>query len=127
MKKKSVWKFGLALIGIAAMLLFACGGDDGGGGIFSIRSVSAGRLHTMAIGTDGSLWACGNNEYGQLGDGTNTTRNTPTKIGNDTWASVSAGTQHTVAIKSDGSLWAWGNNEYGQLGDGTVNAPTNKT
>ena len=84
-------------------------------------SVSAGGLYTVAIKTDGSLWAWGNNSYGQLGDGTSDNfKTTPVRIGSETnWATVSAGVAHTVAIKTDGSLWAWGNNYRGQLGDGT--------
>jgi len=83
-------------------------------------SVSAGGNHTIAIKTDGSLWAWGYNGYGQLGDGTRTDKLTPTRIGTDTdWASVSAGGGHTIIIKTDGSLWAWGHNYFGQLGDGT--------
>ena len=74
--------------------------------------------HTMAIRTDGSLWAWGFNEYGQLGDGTIETRLMPEKIMENV-ASVSAGRFHTTAIKTDGSLWVWGENKDGQLGDGT--------
>ena len=82
--------------------------------------VSAGEDHTIAIRTDGSLWAWGRNNWGQLGDGTRLQRSTPVQIGMDTnWAYVSAGAFHTVAIRTDGSLWAWGANEFGQLGDGT--------
>ncbi len=84
------------------------------------KAVSAGAQHTVAIKTDGSLWAWGYNAHGQLGDGTNIDRNVPKQIGTDTnWTVVSAGGEHTVAIKRDGSLWAWGVNSYGQLGDGT--------
>lgn len=82
--------------------------------------VSAGGFHTVALKSDGSLWAWGWNDCGQLGDGTNETRGGPVKIGSDTdWIAVSAGMYHTLALKSDNSLWAWGKNEYGQLGDGT--------
>jgi len=83
-------------------------------------SASAGRDHTVAVRSDGTLWAWGNNGHGRLGDGTGTHRRTPVRIGMATnWVSVAAGEAHTVAIRADGSLWAWGRNSYGQLGDGT--------
>ncbi|MCL2796980.1 MAG: Ig-like domain-containing protein, partial [Firmicutes bacterium] len=82
---------------------------------------------TLAIKKDGSLWAWGNNYYGQLGDGTTTNRSAPVQIGRDyDWDSATAGAYHSLAIKKDGSLWTWGNNGRGQLGDGTTtnkNAP----
>jgi len=87
--------------------------------------ISAGVGHTVAIRTDGTLWAWGYNSYGQLGDGTTTSRATPIRIGTAAnWSSVSASRRHTVAIRADGSLWAWGDNRNGQLGDGTT---TNRT
>ena len=70
--------------------------------------------------TDGSLWAFGSNSYGQLGDGTTTTRVLPVQILASGVASVAAGTYHSVIVKTDGSLWACGHNAYGQLGDGTT-------
>ena len=89
-------------------------------------SVSVGANHTVAIKTDGSLWAWGDNTYGQLGDGTFDALSngvsqhpTPKQIGTG-FASVFAGPVNTFAIKTDGSLWAWGGNDYGQLGDGTI-------
>ena len=84
--------------------------------------------HTIALKTDGSLWAWGNNDYRQLGDGTSVSKNSPIQIGTATdWAQISAGNVHTLALKNDGTLWAWGNNIYYQLGDGTqttINVPT---
>ena len=86
-------------------------------------SVSAGLLHTVAVKTDGTLWAWGNNGSGQLGDGTTTNRSTPVQVGTSTaWASVAAGGTHTVALRTDGTLWAWGDNLRGELGDGTTTA-----
>ncbi|MDP1727070.1 MAG: T9SS type A sorting domain-containing protein [Bacteroidota bacterium] len=69
----------------------------------------------------GSLWAWGTNFSGQLGDGTNTHRNSPVQIGTDTkWISISTGAYFTLGLKADGTLWAWGQNIFGQLGDGTT-------
>ncbi|MDI6642051.1 MAG: hypothetical protein QME68_07060, partial [Elusimicrobiota bacterium] len=66
------------------------------------KSVSCGEYHTIAIKTDGTLWAWGNNSMGQLGLGDNTDRNTPTQVGTDTnWSSVSCGYYHTLAIKTE--------------------------
>jgi len=90
--------------------------------------------YSLAIKTDGSLWAWGNNYYGQLGlgdSGVDTNRKVPTRVGADSnWRAVSAGTASTIAIKTDGSLWAWGCNYYGHLGlgdsgvDNIINVPT---
>ena len=116
--------------------LWACG-DDSYGGLGTgnpwwqpyqitpklimtdVESVSAGRHHSMILKTDGTLWACGYNKYGQLGDGTTTNRDTPVKV-MDGVASVSAGNTHTMILKTDGSLWACGENDLGQLCDGTT-------
>ncbi|HRI29002.1 MAG TPA: HYR domain-containing protein, partial [Chitinophagales bacterium] len=82
-------------------------------------SVSAGDYHTLATKSDGSLWAWGDNFYGQLGRGNYTTSNSPVQVGTATnWASVSAGGYHTLATKTDDGLWAWGRNVEGQLGTG---------
>ena len=87
------------------------------------KQISCGTGHTMAIKTDGSLWAWGYNNAGQLGDSTQNNRNKPVKIGSSTdWKQVSAGAYHTLALKTDGTLWAWGNNTYGELGDNTTSS-----
>jgi len=79
-------------------------------------TVSAGGTHTVAIRTDGTLWAWGNNGQGQLGDGTTIVRRTPVRIGaKANWAAVSAGWDHNVAISKDGNLWAWGARYGGTL------------
>jgi alpha-tubulin suppressor-like RCC1 family protein len=84
------------------------------------QAVAAGFRHTVALGTDGTLWAWGDNYIGQLGNGTYTRTNTPQRIGNDTnWQAIAAGFEHAVALRADGTLWAWGNNSVGQLGIGT--------
>lgn len=88
-------------------------------------AVTAGKYHNIALKNDGTLWAWGDNSYGQLGDGTTATRSIPVQIGEETaWTDVAAGDFHTIAIKNNGTLWAWGQNSSGQLGDGTT---TNRT
>jgi alpha-tubulin suppressor-like RCC1 family protein len=76
--------------------------------------------HSLAIKTDGTLWAWGSNYYGQLGLGTTDDATTPMQVGKERgWVRVSAGKLHSFAWKADGSLWGWGNNAEGQLGNGT--------
>ena len=85
------------------------------------KTIACGSRHSLFIMTDGSLWAWGSNDCGQLGDGTTTNRSAPIQIGEDKdWLSVSAGDMYSTATKNDGSLWTWGSNDYGQLGDGTT-------
>jgi alpha-tubulin suppressor-like RCC1 family protein len=81
--------------------------------------VAAGYAHTCAIKDDGSLWCWGDNNFGQIGDGTKKNKYSPVKIIESGVVSVAAGGAHTCAIKKDRSLWCWGNNFYGQIGDGT--------
>ena len=83
--------------------------------------VDAGIYHTAAIKTDSTLWVCGLNGNGQLGDSTVAARLSPvqTITGGTNWKQVATGAYHTVAIKTDGTLWNWGYNFYAQLGDST--------
>ncbi|KAK3604767.1 hypothetical protein CHS0354_000425 [Potamilus streckersoni] len=86
---------------------------------FPFVKISAGINHSLALKSNGELWAWGSNFSGQLGDGTTTNRNSPVKIG-EGYSQISAGAYHNLALKSNGELWAWGWNVYGQLGDGTT-------
>lgn len=82
------------------------------------QTFSVSSKHTSAIKTNGTLWSWGDNFYFQLGDGTNSTRNTPVQIGTDTnWQKIFTGPNHCLAIKTDGSLYAWGQGDYGQIGN----------
>ncbi|MDE3155355.1 MAG: chitobiase/beta-hexosaminidase C-terminal domain-containing protein [Acidobacteriota bacterium] len=89
--------------------------------IANAADVDAGGSHSLAIGSDGSLWSWGANGSGQLGDGTTTSRGTPAAIsGLSNIAAASGGATHTLAVTTDGVVWAWGGNGNGQLGDGTL-------
>ena len=73
---------------------------------------------TVIVRRDGTVWAWGSNEYGQLGDGSTIDSSVPVQVKNLTSVvGISAGHNHTVALRTDGTVWNWGSNEYGQLGD----------
>lgn len=75
--------------------------------------------HGSAIKTDGTLWSCGYNNQGQLGQGDTLNRSTPVQIGTLTdWDKIACGNTHSIAVKTNGTLWAWGYNGVGSLGLG---------
>ena len=72
--------------------------------------LAMGYFHTLLLRNDGSLWAWGDNQYGQLGDGTTINRSQPVEIKTISGIkSVAAGHKHSIALKEDGTVWAWGN------------------
>ena len=85
-------------------------------------AISSGGGHTLIVSaTDGTLWAWGRNDKGQLGDGTTINRNAPVQIGSATnWVAVAAGYNFSLAINRNGELYAWGCNSSSQLGDGSA-------
>ena len=86
-------------------------------------AIAAGNEDALAIGSDGKLYAWGVDLYGELGDGTNTTKLAPeviTLAARVTPTAISAGEYHSLAIGSNNKLYAWGDNATGQLGDGTT-------
>lgn len=116
MKKKGI--AGLLHGFFAALLLSA--GLSGCDWLFppTVTQVSAGGLHTMALKSDGSLWAAGYNHYGQLGDGGVADSSSFIKVAENV-RQVACGLYHTVIVREDGSVWAVGLNGHGQLGDGS--------
>ena len=77
--------------------------------------------HSIALTGDGSVWAWGTNGNGQVGDGTTTTRTSPTHITALTSISrVAAGHRYSVAVTQSGNVYAWGRNYAGQLGNGSA-------
>ena len=87
----------------------------------AVTSITAGKFHSLFLKSDGSLWAMGDNEYGQLGDGTYSQTNRPEQIVPTNVTAVASGLWHTLFLKNDGSLWAMGYNYFAELGDGTYN------
>jgi alpha-tubulin suppressor-like RCC1 family protein len=88
-------------------------------------NISAGVSHSLGLRADGTLWAWGRGEFGQLGLGSTTNGATtnvlaPMRLGSDSdWRFIEAGSFHSFGIKTDGRLFAWGANWFGQLGDGS--------
>ena len=75
---------------------------------------------TIAVKTDGTLWAWGNNEYGELGQNNKTRYSSPTQIPGTDWNGnwIKAGKRTMAVINTDGELWMWGSNTYGVLAQG---------
>jgi alpha-tubulin suppressor-like RCC1 family protein len=90
-------------------------------GIGNVTDIAAGLAHVVALKDDGTVWAWGSNNYGQLGDGTIIDCSSARRvIGLENVKAVAAGLFYSVALKNDGTVWAWGYNRYGQLGDGEI-------
>jgi alpha-tubulin suppressor-like RCC1 family protein len=86
------------------------------------QAIAAGGNHTCALDSLRGLWCWGNNQYGQLGDGTTTNRLAPVRVSglSSGVKAIALGYQHSCAVDYRGSLRCWGRNTFGQLGDGTI-------
>ena len=83
-----------------------------------VESVSTGEQYaTGIVKKDGTLWMCGSNYHGELGDGSAKQRNTPVKVMNNV-KSVYAGDLTTAIVKKDSTLWMCGKNSDAQFGNG---------
>lgn len=91
--------------------------------ITDIIAVSAGESHCLALQSDGTVWAWGQNTCGQIGDGArgpSNDRYTPVKVpGLPKIKAIAANGDHSLALAEDGRVYAWGHNWYGVLGDGS--------
>lgn len=91
-------------------------------------AISAAYRTNLMIGSDSKLYAWGDNNYGQIGDGTYALKNSPVVIrlpGGATPTLIAAAQNHSLALGNDGKLYAWGQNDAGQLGDSTnTNSPS---
>ena len=92
------------------------------GGSTDWWQVSAGNSHTCGIKNDQTLWCWGDNEYGQIGNGSGSDEPVPVQVGTESdWQDVSVGMFHTCGVRSDGgqwTIWCWGLNSSRQLGVG---------
>lgn len=95
----------------------------------TVVAVAAGRNHSLALCSDGTVTAWGYNEYGQLGDNTPTYGPVPVAVNvaigtsalyDKTVVSIAAGNDHSLALCSDATLAGWGYNSAGQLGDNST-------
>jgi alpha-tubulin suppressor-like RCC1 family protein len=112
--KAQGWATGLSPSSVTSAA-YTISGTVGGG------AVAAGLYHGLVLKTDGTVWAWGFNDYGQVGDGTTTPRASPVQLSGLTGiTAIAAGQYHSLAVKSDGSVWAWGRNNHGQIGNGTT-------
>jgi len=83
-----------------------------------VSSVALGEEHVCVVQTSGRAWCWGNNDYGQLGDSTLTSRTRPERVVVVTdFVSVVAGVHFTCGLRADATVQCWGDNRYGQVGD----------
>jgi len=95
-------------------------GPNGKEYLKNIIDVKAGAFHVLALAKDGTIWAWGDNQFGQLGDGTYIQRNFPVKTkGIINIEKIACGAFHSLAIDKNGNLYGWGKNWKGQIGDGS--------
>lgn len=112
-----------ALLLMPAGQAFACEDHE------KIELVSAGSNHSLALKSDGTVWAWGNNMFGQIGDGSTNESTVPKQVsalGNVIKIDAGSGS-HSLALKNDGTVWAWGANGQWQVGSAsgsTVTTPT---
>ena len=143
MRKSIIWlALAVVLLVITAITVLIISNKTGA----VWKEVYCGDGHTIALKTDGLLWAWGNNNLGQLGVEDNTEYrsllkfttttiigekdsrtenvpyiNSPLQVGYDTdWSAVASGCEHTIALKADGTLWCWGAYWYGYDGTETI-------
>jgi alpha-tubulin suppressor-like RCC1 family protein len=132
----SVWSWGSnnngnlgnpAIVGASNMPVPVVGLGSGSG----VVSLTAGGNFTLALKADGTVWAWGNNNNGQLGIGNTINQPVPVQVKGpgalgvlSNIVALSAppanGGVFALALSAEGTLWAWGNNSSGQLGDGTT-------
>jgi len=123
--KKYISALLIAVFLVCCVSFFTLRKVEAGSDIIAIDTYGGYLGHVLALKSDGTVWAWGNNQFGQIGVGTaggfGDFRVPPVKVQNLTnVVAIAAGEYSSYALKSDGTVWAWGCNDYGQLGDGTT-------
>jgi alpha-tubulin suppressor-like RCC1 family protein len=91
-----------------------------------VIAVAGGYYHSLALKADGTVFAWGGNDYGQLGNGTRDDQKVPVQVkGANNVIAIASGDHFSLALKSDGTILAWGRDSLGQLGDGLVDGEFN--
>ncbi len=87
----------------------------------NVIAIAAGRSHSIALKSDGSVWCWGWNSNGQLGHGSiGTDSSVPVQVSGLTdVTAVVGGGRHTLGVENN-EVWCWGSNSSGQLGDGNL-------
>jgi len=88
--------------------------------------IGNGEYSTLAVKTDGTLWAWGAQTHGELGQNQSPSGpwwaivyphySSPVQIPGTNWSKAKMNQTHAIAIKTDGTLWAWGANTFGNMG-----------
>jgi alpha-tubulin suppressor-like RCC1 family protein len=87
----------------------------------SFTALTVGGGHACGLAADGAAYCWGGNQFGQLGDSSQTSRTSPTKVAGDLrFTQISAGTVHTCGMTTAGAVACWGSNAAGELGDSTL-------
>jgi alpha-tubulin suppressor-like RCC1 family protein len=91
-------------------------------GLSGVRAVAGGLGYSLALREDGTVWAWGDNQFGQLGTGSSADSSlTPVQVaGLSGVRAIAGGYSHGLALREDGTVWAWGRNVNGELGNGTT-------
>ena len=145
---KTVWTWGARDYAQIGRIIYGTGATPQNvagkvAGLTGIKAVAAGWEHTVALKEDGTVWTCGRNLEGQLGDGTTQGSTFPPPeppkffvqvidptdpTGHLTGiVAIAANDRFTLAVKSNGTAWGWGSNYAGELCDGTSGVGPGKT